>query len=55
VNAAYAEGTYETTITEIIGVDRMTVRRWLGKLKVSQAPGAGVEVNSRRTAGRAAT
>jgi transposase len=32
-NAAYAEGTYETTITAILDVDRMTVRRWLGKKK----------------------
>jgi len=29
---AYESGTYETTIAKSIGVDRMTVRRWLGKL-----------------------
>jgi len=31
VNAACAEGTYETTITEVVAVDRMAVRRWLAK------------------------
>lgn len=28
---AHSEQIYETTITATLGVDRMTVRRWLGK------------------------
>jgi hypothetical protein len=30
-NLAWREKMYEVTITEALGVDRMTVRRWLGK------------------------
>lgn len=29
--AHYEEDVWETTITELLGVNRMTVRRWLGK------------------------
>ena len=29
--AAHSEGVYETAIAATLGVDRMTVRRWLGK------------------------
>ena len=33
-NAAYEQKVYEITIAELLGVDRMTVRRWLGKRRV---------------------
>lgn len=33
-NAEYEQKVYEITIAELLGVDRMTVRRWLGKRRV---------------------
>lgn len=31
IRAHWEEDVWETTITELLGVHRMTVRRWLGK------------------------
>lgn len=31
-NVAYDDGTPETEIARLLGVNRLTVRRWLGKL-----------------------